>query len=84
MVDASAVQKISADIPVEQAATIAGAPCLAYRLLKDFASLSPGDVIIQNDAKSAVGKAVIQLAASRGIETINVIPDQYVSCRSFF
>ena len=76
--DATSVQKISDDIPVEQAATISGSSCLAYRLLADFASLSSGDVIIQNDAKSPVGKAVIQLAASRGIETINVIPDQYV------
>ena len=74
--DASAVQKISADIPVEQAATLSGASCLAFRLLADFATLKEGDVIIQNDAKSPVGKAVIQLAASRGIQTINVIPDQ--------
>jgi len=73
--DASAVQKISADIPVEQAANLSGSSCVAYRLLADFASLSEGDVIIQNDAKSSIGKAVIQLAASRGIQTINVIPD---------
>merc|ERR1719331_615310 len=73
--DAASVQKISDDIPVEQAATISGSSCLAYRLLADSASLSSGDVIIQNDAKSPVGKAVIQLAASRGIETINVIPN---------
>ncbi|EQC30238.1 hypothetical protein SDRG_12088 [Saprolegnia diclina VS20] len=60
-------------IPVEYAATLAVNPCTAYRLLADFAKLSKGDVIIQNGANSAVGQAVIQLAALRGIQTINVI-----------
>ncbi|WKX96737.1 hypothetical protein Q1695_012855 [Nippostrongylus brasiliensis] len=35
-------------------------PPTAYRMLKDFVDLKPGDTIIQNGANSAVGRAVIQ------------------------
>lgn len=73
--DASSVARIPSDIPAEQAAMLSGSACIAYRLLADFASLKEGDTIIQNDAKSPIGKAVIQLAKSRGVKTINVIPD---------
>lgn len=36
-------------------------PPTAYRLLKDFVKLNPGDVVIQNGATSTVGRAVIQV-----------------------
>lgn len=32
-----------------------------------------GDVIIQNGANSMVGLSVIQIAAARGIKTLNII-----------
>lgn len=35
-------------------------------------ALRAGDVIVQNNASSAVGQAVIQLAAERGLRTINI------------
>lgn len=35
-----------------------------------------GDSVIQNAANSGVGQAVIQMAAARGINTINVIRDR--------
>lgn len=35
-----------------------------------------GDSVIQNAANSAVGQAVIQIAAAKGIQTINVIRDR--------
>lgn len=61
-------------ISVENAATLAMNPCTAYRLLSDdFVALQAGDVIIQNGANSSVGQAVIQIAASRGIKTINIM-----------
>lgn len=41
----------------------------------DLLSLS-GDTVIQNAANSGVGQAVIQIAASRGLTTINVIRDR--------
>ncbi|KAJ1789476.1 mitochondrial 2-enoyl thioester reductase [Coemansia sp. RSA 1938] len=51
-------------------------PCTAYRLLRDFADLKKGDYVIQNGANSGVGRAVIQLAHSWGIRTINVVRDR--------
>ncbi|KAJ1864515.1 mitochondrial 2-enoyl thioester reductase [Coemansia sp. RSA 989] len=51
-------------------------PCTAYRLLKDFAALNPGDYVIQNGANSGVGRAVIQLARYWGIRTVNVVRER--------
>lgn len=73
--DSADVMKISDKIKIEDAATLAVNPATAYRLLADFADLQAGDVLIQNGANSAVGQAVIQLAALRGIKTINVVRD---------
>ncbi|KAJ3026598.1 hypothetical protein HDV00_011708 [Rhizophlyctis rosea] len=63
-------------ISVVSAATVAVNPCTAYRMLKDFVKLQPGDTIIQNGANSSVGQAVIQLARAWGIKTINVVRDR--------
>jgi trans-2-enoyl-CoA reductase len=71
--DQSSVVKISNDIPVPYAATLGVNPCTAYRMLRDFVDLKPGDVIIQNGANSMVGYAVIQMAREMGVKTINVI-----------
>lgn len=71
--DSADVMRISENIKIEDAATLAVNPATAYRLLADFADLKAGDVVIQNGANSAVGQAVIQLAALRGIKTINVV-----------
>ncbi|KAJ3412243.1 hypothetical protein HDV05_001054 [Chytridiales sp. JEL 0842] len=57
-------------------ATLAVNPCTAYRMLKDFVKLSPGDVVIQNGANSAVGQAVIQLSKAWGFKTVNIIRDR--------
>lgn len=35
-----------------------------------------GSTIIQNGANSGVGRAVIQLAAAWGIQTINIVRDR--------
>lgn len=61
------------DIPVAYAATLGVNPCTAYRLLKDFENLQPGDYVIQNGANSMVGLAVVQLARTMGIKTINIV-----------
>lgn len=73
--DSSALFKVSDKLKVEDAATLAVNPATAYRLLADFAELKAGDVVIQNGANSAVGQAVIQLAALRGVKTINIVRD---------
>eukprot|EP00736_Rhodelphis_marinus_P004499 Rmarinus@m.1149 len=71
----SVVCKIPQDTPIELAATVCVNPCTAMRMLDDFVVLRKGDTIIQNAANSGVGKAVIQFAKLRNIETINVIRD---------
>lgn len=72
----SALLKVQKNIKPEYASTIAVNPCTALRLLTDFVDLKSGDVIIQNGANSAVGQAVLQMAALRGIKSINVIRDR--------
>jgi trans-2-enoyl-CoA reductase len=67
------VLKIPKSTPVVAAATITVNPCTAYRMLKDFVDLRPGDTVIQNGSNSAVGQAVIQLARIWGLRTVNVI-----------
>ncbi|KAI8047691.1 trans-2-enoyl-CoA reductase [Syncephalis plumigaleata] len=59
-----------------EAATLSVNPCTAYRMLKDFANLESGDVVLQNGANSAVGQAVIQIAHAWGLRTMNVIRDR--------
>lgn len=59
---------------LERAATLMGAPSIAYRLLEDF-GLKKGDVLIQNGGGTAVGLAMVQLAAARGIKTLSVVDE---------
>ena len=66
-------KKVPNDLPVLSAATIAVNPCTAYRMLKDFVALQPGDTIIQNSANSAVGQSVIQIAKAWNIDSINIV-----------
>lgn len=48
-------------------------PPTASLLLSEFVDLAPGDWVIQNAANSGVGGYLIQMAASRGIRTINIV-----------
>lgn len=68
-VDGSLDQCITAQLKVN--------PCTAFRMMKDFVNLKPGDVMIQNAANSAVGVYAIQLAKHWGIKTINVIREKH-------
>ncbi|KAK4300049.1 hypothetical protein Pmani_017756 [Petrolisthes manimaculis] len=68
--------KIPSDIGVVEAATIAVNPATAYRMLKDFVPVKSGETVIQNGANSAVGQAVIQIAASLGLKTVNIVRDR--------
>ena len=77
--DAEHIQKLpdcTAISPI-LAATISINPLTAYRMLKDFVSLKPGDVIMQNSSNSAVGQAVIQLAHAWGFKTVNVVRNKF-------
>jgi NADPH:quinone reductase-like Zn-dependent oxidoreductase len=48
-------------------------PATAYLLLTDIVPLKRGDWVIQNGANSAVGRAVIAIAKTLGIKTVNVV-----------
>uniref|UniRef100_A0A674E7A8 Enoyl-[acyl-carrier-protein] reductase, mitochondrial n=1 Tax=Salmo trutta TaxID=8032 RepID=A0A674E7A8_SALTR len=47
--------------------------CIALLFVCEFI---PGDTVIQNAANSGVDQAVMQIAAARGIQTINVVRDR--------
>ncbi|XP_023165137.1 enoyl-[acyl-carrier-protein] reductase, mitochondrial [Drosophila hydei] len=64
---------ISNKVGLAEAATITVNPCTAYRMLKDFVKLSPGDTIIQNGANSGVGQAVHQLCRAWGIKSVGIV-----------
>ncbi|WPZ32426.1 zinc-dependent alcohol dehydrogenase family protein [Thalassobaculum sp. OXR-137] len=65
--------KLPADIDVEQAAMLKVNGATAYRMLKDYVDLAPGDWVIQDAANSGVGVNLIRLAAAAGIRTVNVV-----------
>jgi trans-2-enoyl-CoA reductase len=48
-------------------------PPTAWLMLHEFAALREGDWVAQNAATSAVGRAVIEIARSRGWKTLNVV-----------
>lgn len=60
-------------IDPHQASMLAINPATAWRLLHDFRQLQPGDWIVQNAANSGVGRAVIAIARSLGIHTLNIV-----------
>ena len=73
---ASDMVKVPNDIPLASVATMSVTSCTAYRMLKDFEQLSPGDVVIQNGGNSGVGKALIQIASYQGLKTVNIVRDR--------
>jgi len=58
---------------VQQLSMLGINPATAYLLLTEIVPLKRGDWVIQNGANSAVGRAVIAIAKSRGIKTVNVV-----------
>lgn len=63
-------------LSIAQAATLSINPGTAYRMLKDFVDLKPGDFVVQNGANSGVGQWVIQLAREWNLQTINIVRDR--------
>jgi len=58
---------------VQQLAMLTINPPTAALLLSDIVDLEPGEWVIQNAANSAVGGYLVQLAAERGLKTVNVV-----------
>lgn len=67
------ILKIPKNLGLAEAATLTVNPCTAFRMLRDFTTLKPGDTIIQNGANSACGQNVIQICKAWGIRTVNVV-----------
>ncbi|XP_050347399.1 enoyl-[acyl-carrier-protein] reductase, mitochondrial isoform X2 [Nymphalis io] len=67
------VHVISPNIPLPEASMLTIAPCMAYRMLKDFRKIKPGETVIQNAANSACGQCVIQLCKAWDINTFNIV-----------
>lgn len=65
------VAKVPSDIPVEYAANVHSA-LTAHKLLQ---GLEEGDVVVQADADSTVGLAVVQMARAKGVVTVNIVAD---------
>ncbi|KAG8757585.1 mitochondrial 2-enoyl thioester reductase [Ceratobasidium sp. 428] len=74
--DAKDVTPVDKRVGEVRAATMTVNPPTARGMLSDFRDLSEGDYVIQNGANSAVGQAVIQIAAARKLHTINVVRDR--------
>lgn len=60
-------------IDLAQASMLRINPVTAWLLLKEFIPLMEGDWIAQNAGNSAVGRALIQIAASQGIRTLSFV-----------
>jgi NADPH:quinone reductase-like Zn-dependent oxidoreductase len=58
---------------VHQLAMLGINPPTAYLILTDFVSLPAGSWVIQNSANSGVGRALIPIAKSLGLKTVNVV-----------
>ncbi len=58
---------------VNQLAMLGINPPTAYLLLTDFVALASGAWVIQNSANSGVGRALIPIAKSLGLKTVNVV-----------
>ncbi|XP_072170458.1 enoyl-[acyl-carrier-protein] reductase, mitochondrial-like [Diadema setosum] len=73
---ADAVMTVPEGTPPLVAATLRVNACTAYRMLADFEHLEEGDTVLQNAANSGAGQAVIQIAAARGLKTINIVRER--------
>lgn len=58
---------------VQQLSMVGVNPATAYLLLTDFVKVPRDGWVIQNGANSATGRAVIAIAKSLGIRTVNVV-----------
>lgn len=70
------LMKVPKDVGTIEASMLNVNPCTAYRMLKDFVTLKPGDTVIQNGGNSAVGQMVIQLCKAWNFKSVNVVRDR--------
>ena len=73
IVEAAKLFPIPEGVPYAEAAMIKINPATAWRMLHDFVAPQPGAWVIQNAANSGVGRAVIAIAKSLGLRTVNLV-----------
>jgi NADPH:quinone reductase-like Zn-dependent oxidoreductase len=71
--DAASLIALPAEADPVQLSMLTVNPPTASLLLSEFVDLHPGDWVVQNAANSAVGGYLIQLAAARGLKTVNIV-----------
>jgi NADPH:quinone reductase-like Zn-dependent oxidoreductase len=71
-IDASRLRALP-DGDVNQLAMLGINPPTAYLMLTEFVALPAGSWVIQNSANSGVGRALIAIAKSLGLKTVNVV-----------
>ena len=67
------VRRLSADIPILQAAMLRVNPGTAWQMLHALGKLPKGTWIAQNAANSGVGHCVIEIATYLGLKTLNFV-----------
>jgi NADPH:quinone reductase-like Zn-dependent oxidoreductase len=77
-VDASRLRPLPGG-DVNQLAMLGINPPTAYLMLTDFVTLPSGSWVIQNSANSGVGRALIPIAKSLGLKTVNVVRREEVA-----
>uniref|UniRef100_A0A0V0GB45 Enoyl-[acyl-carrier-protein] reductase, mitochondrial n=1 Tax=Triatoma dimidiata TaxID=72491 RepID=A0A0V0GB45_TRIDM len=73
VVPISSVLKVPKNVPLIELSGISSNTSTAYRMLKDFVPLSPGDCVLQNGANSAAGQNVIQFCKAWGYKSVNIV-----------
>jgi NADPH:quinone reductase-like Zn-dependent oxidoreductase len=71
-VDASGLRPLPGG-DVNQFAMLGINPPTAYLMLTDFVTLAAGSWVIQNSANSGVGRALVPIAKSLGLKTVNIV-----------
>lgn len=82
VVSAVDVARVPSGLTWAQAAALVVNPGTALRMLEDFSppgGWKEGDLVAQNAANGQVGRAVVGLAASMGLRTLNVIRERATS-----
>ena len=73
VLDSSKAMVVPSDIDINTESMAFINPPTALCVLEEFEKLNAGDWIIQNGAGSALGYFMIQICASRGIKTVNML-----------
>ncbi|KAI8439408.1 hypothetical protein MSG28_013210 [Choristoneura fumiferana] len=63
-------------VPLPEASMLTVSPSTAYRMIKDYKHICPGQTVAQNAANSPIGQCVIQICKAMGINTFNIVANR--------